>query len=836
MAIGRSAPRYQMMGLLYRRSKTLQSYLSEYFVVVVGLCHQLLKFSQKSKFGQFASAVSNPNMGSYQSELDVWANAIKEEVNLQVAKTTEEEAQENSRMRTLSRKFLQSKSVHQRMKTKIKLLDLCSVYDYETTWKQTRKVGNATLFSRSLEYQAWKDRANASRSTLICTGKLGCGKSVLLANIVDDLNLHFRGESITVAYFFCRHDNPDSLKARTIIGSLARQLLRPIPDLSMASGFLDETASALDFNGIFGLLKRSLPSDCKVSFILDGLDECDSAELDLVVEVLQRLQNEILLLLCISLRLEPSKTAKVSPARFKDTIIFSIPEENPDIELFIQAELEDCIQSTRLVVGNPALIVEIQSTLLEGSQGMFLWAALQIESLCTMSTDGEIRDALVDLPSDLSETFSRILRKSKGLGAAYQRRILELVSVARRPLAIEELREALSVVPGDTVWNPARLLNDVHKTIGCCGCLLSFDEEDLTVRLMHHSVKQYILSGSKNSTDIPFTIESAERKMADVILTYLSYGVFETRLSAAVAPQIETGSAPSTIIRSTLDSSNSIQSLALKFLKSRATPGRDIGSTLAETSKLLGPRSVDGFHFLPYAKLYWFQHISCSSDPPPADYEHFLKVSEGKMVITNITALILAIRTGREALIKAMLAADDLDVNATDKQDSTPLSWAVKEGRTGVVALLLANEEVYLDCKDSQQRTPLSLAARLGHKAIVQLLLTSDKVDVDSKDLRGRTPLSMVIRQGNKAIVKLLLDTNRVDINSKDNEGRTPISWAAGEGRKAVIKLLLSTGKVDVNSEDYEGRTPLSWAKRRGHKPVVKMLSSITNREVMSWL
>ena len=84
------------MALLYPWSKNLQSHLSEYFIVVVCLCHQLLKFTQKSIFGQFASTLSNSDMKIYQSELDLWANTIKKEVNLLMAKKIEEEAEENS--------------------------------------------------------------------------------------------------------------------------------------------------------------------------------------------------------------------------------------------------------------------------------------------------------------------------------------------------------------------------------------------------------------------------------------------------------------------------------------------------------------------------------------------------------------------------------------------------------------------------------------------------------------------------------------------------------------------------------------------------------------------
>ncbi|KAF1957153.1 hypothetical protein CC80DRAFT_411842, partial [Byssothecium circinans] len=57
--------------------------------------------------------------------------------------------------------------------------------------------------------------------TLLYIGKLGLGKSILLVNIIDDLNIHTRNDTIVVAYFFCRYDIPKSLKAQTILSSLA---------------------------------------------------------------------------------------------------------------------------------------------------------------------------------------------------------------------------------------------------------------------------------------------------------------------------------------------------------------------------------------------------------------------------------------------------------------------------------------------------------------------------------------------------------------------------------------------------------------------------------------
>src|SRR4051794_16462358 len=138
MAAGCSAPRYQMMALFYSQSTNIQSYLSEYFIVVVRLCHQMLKFTKKSTIGQFASTLNDSDIKTYQPELEHWANMIKEEANLLMAKKIDEEAQENFQFRVLSSKYSKSVSLRRKIKANLRILNLCSVYDYETAWKQIR--------------------------------------------------------------------------------------------------------------------------------------------------------------------------------------------------------------------------------------------------------------------------------------------------------------------------------------------------------------------------------------------------------------------------------------------------------------------------------------------------------------------------------------------------------------------------------------------------------------------------------------------------------------------------------------------------------------------------
>jgi ankyrin repeat protein len=837
MKIGISAPRYEAMALLYPRSTKLQSHLCEYFIIVVRLCHHLLRYTQKSILGKLAASLSDSDMMTYQSDLDSCASHIKEEVFFLSSQKIEEEARANRIFRGASSKLAKSDSYRLMLKAKLQALDILSTFDHEREWKRIRKAGNTTLINQA-KYEDWKDETKSSMLTF--SGKLGSGKSVLLANIVDDLYLS--AQSNAVAYFFCRYDLPNSLKARTIIGSLARQLLHHLPDFKGAKEHLQYLSKAMDCERILNMLRDMLPPAFEAYFVLDGLDECDETERRNTLLELQRAQQAFTLRICISLRPEPNNTLALHREEFVTGSVITISDDNPDIVNFIDAELESCIMSGRLSIGDPTLILEIQDALLRGSQGMFLWVALQIKSLSTMKTDNDIRLALADLPKDLPDTYSRVLQKSDELD--HQRRILQLVAVAQRPLTTEELREALSVVPGNDVWNQAMLINDIYSTLACCGSLIVIDEEDLTVQFTHHSVSQFLLNKHTDSSISTgkFTMEGCHRQMADIIVTYLNYGIFDSRLSTKVVPQIPARSAPSAIIRSALDSSSTVTSLALRLLKSRRQHDFDIGKTLSEARRLVKFASADDFHFHAYAKSFFFKHIS--SIPAQERHEQLRKVLRDGIVDANaanedgMTLLIYAINNGYLGLVRMLLEMDKIDVNLPDTKDGrTPLGWAAEQGDPTAVSLLLDTGTALPNLRDeSCGCTPLIWAARREHEEVVRLLLENNDVEPDLKDtICGRTALSWAAELGNDSVVKLLLETGEVDINTKSSPGRsrlmyrqnglrTPVSFAAQHGKESVVKLLLKNTDLDPDSQDQRRRTPLFWAAFSGHTQVVKLL------------
>jgi len=88
--------------------------------------------------------------------------------------------------------------------------------------------------------------------------------------------------------------------------------------------------------------------------------------------------------------------------------------------------------------------------------------------------------------------------------------------------------------------------------------------------------------------------------------------------------------------------------------------------------------------------------------------------------------------------VKLLLMRDDVVVNSVDVCGGTSLLWAARKGHEAVVKLLLARDD--LDVNSGHYgRTALSFAAERGHEAVVKLLLAQDEIDVKSKDSLRRT-------------------------------------------------------------------------------------------------
>ncbi|KAJ5637475.1 hypothetical protein N7490_007354 [Penicillium lividum] len=851
MVAGRSAPRYEKMALLYPRSKNLQSYMCDYFITVVQICHKTLRFSQKSTIGQLKATMNEGELNSFQLTLERWATDIKEEMTLLMAEKIDEESVKTSKFQNaLWKKIIKTDNEILQLKidARLQVLNFCSKFDHIVIWKQTRKAGTSTLFRVCPEYITWKDPALCCIScTLAYTGKLGAGKSVILANMVEDLHLHC--PDILVAYFFCRHDVAQSLKARTVIGSLIRQLLSSVEDLTSVAEALNQCAELDEFTRMTCLLEYAFPSRSLQCFmIVDGLDELENSERIKTMAELAKLQENFNIRICASFRSDPtSYDRRIDSVGFVSPTVIPIPENSSEIQAFILEELEDCLESQRLVVGDPTLILEIRDALFHGSQGMFLWVALQIETLCTMKTDYELRQALQVLPKDLAGTFSRILQRLERKEPSQQGSILKLVIAARRPLTVYEMQEALSIIPGETEWDQSKNLNNIYKTLASCGCLINIDEEELTARLVHPSLKQFLLDSHARTTKaaLSLTLDTAHRYMADIIITYLSYNVFDRQISRTVIPRINASAATATILQSTFPSSTSIRHLAIKLLKVKSETGLDLSKTLAQVRPLCRDHASHTFSFYQYANSHCHSHFTRTTEQHRNMDNLLTRLFTAGVLNINalddedLTPLMLASILGNENVVRFYLAHDSVDVNfrseagltalhlallhkkykafttileianLTDREGRTPVIQAAKSGDTEVETISdnfgrhrILTVPLDVNCVDSHGETALHIAARLGFLSMVVVLLAMPHVDVNAKDVDGNTPLHKAIRGQYDDIVEQFLLCDRVQVNAENNHGRNALSMAVFSGNEDIARLLLQCSRLDGGSKD----------------------------------
>ena len=205
-------------------------------------------------------------------------------------------------------------------------------------------------------------------STVLLSGKLGAGKTVLLANVIDDLNR--RSASRYIAYFFCRADDRESQRARTLVGCVARQVIEAC-DLGVAVRLWNEIGQKpfeeSDFQQFF---RPNITGGQILFLVVDGIDECRTEDRGDVLEFLEFLQDRIPLKLCVSYRLTGDSQAREELHRLKPERVWEMPHENPDIDDYIQAQLEASLETGRLALGDPKIILEVQQALETGASGM----------------------------------------------------------------------------------------------------------------------------------------------------------------------------------------------------------------------------------------------------------------------------------------------------------------------------------------------------------------------------------------------------------------------------------------------------------------------------------
>ena len=170
-------------------------------------------------------------------------------------------------------------------------------------------------------------------------------------------------------FFFCRFDDQASLKATTIIGSIAKQLVYDLPEDKFRN-FSRETP-------ILEFLKHTLSDTRQYFIVLDGLDECNEEQIRETCGMLHGLLSLPHLHIKLFWCSRPNVMDWLSPRlRSQQHISLESVESQchiaSDIGKLIHSRLEEWLDgdSPQLRIGDPTLRWTIVQCLENEAQGM----------------------------------------------------------------------------------------------------------------------------------------------------------------------------------------------------------------------------------------------------------------------------------------------------------------------------------------------------------------------------------------------------------------------------------------------------------------------------------
>jgi ankyrin repeat protein len=182
---------------------------------------------------------------------------------------------------------------------------------------------------------------------------------------------------------------------------------------------------------------------------------------------------------------------------------------------------------------------------------------------------------------------------------------------------------------------------------------------------------------------------------------------------------------------------------------------------------------------------------------------------------------------GDVAVVRTLLAAGNVDVDAATRLGVVPLHVAIAQGDAAMTRLLLEHGADVAK-PDRAGELPLMLAARRGVPEVATALLEHGAA-VDARDARfGQTPLMLAVRDGHFEVAKLLLDGG-ADVDAQTTAVAPPRFIPPSESPPGLSRGLgiIRAGWPDGRGKRFPAagsKTPLLYAARGGYAELTQLL------------
>ena len=419
----------------------------------------------------------------------------------------------------------------------------------------------------------------------------------------------------------------------------------------------------------------------------------------------------------------------------------------------------------------------------------FRWVFCQLEVL-RHSFPSNLRRILEELPKSLDDTYKRILREINNANQVHAYRLLQCLTVASRPLRVEELAEVLAfdLHPGgipklneDWRWE-----NQEEAVLSACSSLVSvvIKRGHRIVQFSHFSVKEFLtsdrLARCTEESQFHIPVEDSHTILAQACL--------------GVLLSVDDHTDPYSIWRLPL----------YWYAMDHWVVHAQIGNV-----ELVIKDTLDRFfdtdkpHFSAWVRRAFRWELSTGSE------------DEDKDVLPSAAPLYFAAQRGFRNLVERLVIKDPQQVHLLGGRYGTPLHASVHGGHLEIAQFLFTHGPD-INSRSARNSTPLHIASEVGHLKMVKWLLDHG-ADVNSQDARGHIPLHYSANGGHLDVCRILLEYGAV-ANAQGTTGSTPFLEAWKSGSTDIIWSLLNHNP-DVNvrdSQDDWQYTPLQYAARQG--------------------
>ncbi|KAF2678070.1 hypothetical protein K458DRAFT_423476 [Lentithecium fluviatile CBS 122367] len=380
---------------------------------------------------------------------------------------------------------------------------------------------------------------------LAILGEMGCGKTVAMAFLVDELNRRSERQlpRHKVCYYYCRND--ETGQAVHIFSALVLALLEQLSGLkktfyewykeNQASGVFEPAASTRKMEEFLGNVLETL--DRLLFIVIDGLDECDRTSRKTLLKSLGNLSKKTpRLKIVLSSRPEEEILEQLGQAYRID--LKSDPHRDTVI---VRHTVES--QLSYLSADVKALVTETLSRLAQGSA---IWTKMIVEliEVRKIRAFGAMQLFLDDmpLPGELSNLYATLIARTSSNDTENQYLAvlaLKFLAIACRPLSILELAWAVTLAAAQheigTVAALAQLVDHQRVMSLIHPFITRIDYTDLKkrqVQLVHESVREFITrewprlqvsdtSKAPLQRNTQYHVEDLEAFILDICIKYL---------------------------------------------------------------------------------------------------------------------------------------------------------------------------------------------------------------------------------------------------------------------------------------------------------------------------